>query len=260
MTGSLASVDDLALALHLADVADEVTMRHFRSAGLVVDTKPDLTPVSAADRETERVLRAALSDARPGDAVVGEEYGVTGDASRRWVLDPIDGTKNYVRGAPVWATLIALMDGDVVTTGVVSAPALGRRWWAARGQGAYADGFPISVSRVAEMDDAFLSYSSLEGWETLGRLDGFLDLSRRVWRTRAFGDFWSHVLVAEGVVDIASEPEVSLWDLAAVQVIVEEAGGRFTSLDGEARPDGGSALSSNGLLHDAALAALGPVS
>jgi len=241
-------VDDLALALALADRADAVTVPLFRSRDLAVETKPDLTPVTEADRGCERALRAAIADARPGDAVLGEEYGSTGTSAREWVLDPIDGTKNFVRGAPVWATLIALRENGVVTTGVVSAPALGRRWWASRGGGAFGDGVPLSVSRVADLGDAFLSYSSLGGWG--GRLDA---LAERVWRTRAFGDFWSYMLVAEGACDVAAEPEVSLWDLAALQVIVEEAGGRFTTLDGEPRPDGGSAVATNGLLHDEVL-------
>jgi histidinol-phosphatase len=249
---------DLAYALALADAADEVTMRHFRSANLVVETKPDLTPVSNADREVENVLRAMVGRDRPGDAVLGEEYGVTGDAARRWVLDPVDGTKNYVRGVPVWATLVALQVDHAVTVGVVSAPALGHRWWAARGAGAFRDGEPMHVSRVRTLADAHFAYSSLPGWEAQGRLNGFLDLTRKCWRTRGFGDFWSHVLVAEGAVDVAAEPEVSLWDLAALQVVVEEAGGRFTDLAGNPTPDGGSAVSSNGLLHDAALRLLAP--
>ena len=249
---------DLALAQELADLADEITMRRFLAADLAVETKPDLSPVTEADREVERVLRSHVESARPGDAVVGEEYGVTGDSARQWVVDPIDGTKNYVRGVPVWATLIALRESGVTTVGVVSAPALRRRWWASRGKGAYADGRRISVSHVADLADAHFSYSSLTGWERRGVLDGFLDLTQRVWRTRAFGDFWSHVLVAEGAVDVAAEPEVSLWDLAALQVIVEEAGGRFTDLSGRATPDGGSAVSSNGLLHDAVLNCLAP--
>jgi histidinol-phosphatase len=250
--------DDLAFALSLADLADAVTTARFRATDLVVETKPDLTPVTEADREVERVLRDRIAAERPGDAVLGEEYGVTGDAARQWVVDPIDGTKNYVRGVPVWATLIALRDNGVTTTGVVSAPALGRRWWAARGRGAFANGAPIRVSRVADLADAQLSYSSLPGWEERGLLDAFLALTRRCWRTRAFGDFWSYVLLAEGAVDVACEPEVSLWDLAALQVVVEEAGGRFTSLAGVPTPDGGDALATNGLLHDAALHLLAP--
>ena len=190
--------------------------------------------------------------------MLGEEHGSDGPAgaSRRWVLDPIDGTKNFVRGQPVWATLIALQADGVGVVGVVSAPALGRRWWAARGQGAYADGRPIRVSQVSDLADAHFSYSSLTGWEERGALPAFLDLTRAVWRTRAFGDFWSHVLVAEGAVDVAAEPEVSVWDLAAVQVVVEEAGGRFTDLSGAATAEGGSAVSTNSRLHDAVLAAL----
>ena len=248
--------DDLELAQRLADAADALTLARFRAQDLHVAAKPDLTPVSDADLAVEDEVRRLLAAERPDDAVLGEEHGVTGDGPRQWVVDPIDGTKNFVRGVPVWATLIALLVDGVVTVGVVSAPALGRRWWAARGRGAFADGQPIRVSSVSTLSDAHLSYSSLTGWEGLGRLDGLLELSRKCWRTRAFGDFWSHVLVAEGAVDASFEPEVSLWDLAPLQVIVEEAGGRFTSLAGEARPDGGSVVCSNGLLHDEVLTGL----
>ncbi|MCW2670155.1 MAG: histidinol-phosphatase [Frankiales bacterium] len=250
--------EDLALAQRLADAADEITLARFRAQDLRVAAKPDLSPVSDADFAVEDLVRRLLADARPADAVLGEEHGATGEGPRQWVLDPIDGTKNFVRGVPVWATLIALLVDGRVEVGVASAPALGRRWWASRGAGAFADGQPIRVSSVAALSDAHLSYSSLTGWEDRGRLDGVLQLSRDCWRTRAFGDFWSHMLVAEGAVDASFEPEVSLWDLAALQVIVEEAGGRFTSLDGEARPDGGSVVCSNGLLHDEVLAGLRP--
>jgi histidinol-phosphatase len=249
---------DLALALRLADAADAITLSRFQAQDLRVTAKPDLTPVSDADLAVEEALRAQLAQERPADAVLGEEHGVTGEGPRQWVVDPIDGTKNFVRGAPVWATLVALLVDGRVEVGVVSAPALGRRWWAARGEGAWANGERISVSRVATLGDAFLSYSSLTGWEDQGRLAAVLELSRTCWRTRAFGDFWSHVLVAEGAVDASFEPEVSLWDLAPLQVIVEEAGGRFTSLQGEARSDGGSVVCSNGLLHDEVLRALTP--
>jgi histidinol-phosphatase len=238
---------DLELALRLADAADAITLARFQAQDLVVTAKPDLTPVSDADLAVETALRDLLAAERPSDSVLGEEHGVTGEGPRQWVVDPVDGTKNFVRGAPVWASLIALLVHGRVEVGVVSAPALGRRWWAARGQGAFANGEPIRVSSVPSLDDAFLSYSSLTGWEEQGRLDSLLALSRRCWRTRAFGDFWSHVLVAEGAVDASFEPEVSLWDLAPLQVIVEEAGGRFTSLEGEARP---------GLFHDEVLAGL----
>jgi histidinol-phosphatase len=256
---------DLALALALTDAADALTTSRFRAQDLVVETKPDLTPVSDADRAVEEELRRTLSRERPDDAVMGEEYGAAGDAARRWIVDPIDGTKNFVRGAPVWATLLALRVEDEVVLGVVSAPALGRRWWAARGAGAwttYDGGDPArcTVSKVGSLTDAFLSYASLTGWEERGRLDAFLELTRRVWRTRGFGDFWSHMLVAEGAVDVSCEPEVSLWDLAALQPIVEEAGGRFSDLSGVGRPDGGSVVCTNGLLHDDVLAALSATS
>jgi histidinol-phosphatase len=247
---------DLALALRLADAADAITLARFRAQDLSVSAKPDLTPVSDADLAVEKAMRELLSAERPEDAVLGEEHGLTGSGPRQWVVDPIDGTKNFVRGAPVWASLIALLVDGRVVTGVVSAPALGRRWWATRGEGAYVNGEPIRVSSVGTLSDAFLSYSSLTGWAAQERLDRVLQLSEMAWRTRAFGDFWSHVLVAEGAVDASFEPEVSLWDLAPLQVIVEEAGGRFTDLQGEARPDGGSVLCSNGLLHDEVLARL----
>jgi histidinol-phosphatase len=251
--------DDLGLALELADAADELTLSRFLAADLAVETKPDLTPVSDADRAVESLVRERLAQARPDDAVVGEEYGATGGGSRRWIVDPIDGTKNFVRGAPVWATLLALQVDQQIVVGVVSAPALGRRWWAARGDGAWTSAPGVEtrrchVSKVGSLDDAFLSYSSLSGWGD--RLEPLLGLATKAWRTRAFGDFWSHMLVAEGAVDASFEPEVSLWDLAALQPIVEEAGGRFSDLSGVDRADGGSVLCSNGRLHDEILAGL----
>ncbi len=249
---------DLELALELADLADAMTMARFRDLDLMVTTKPDLTPVTEADRAVEEAIRDRIVRARPGDGIVGEEFGAQGGTARRWILDPIDGTKNYVRGIPVWATCIALQEVGEGAVGVVSAPALGRRWWAARGEGAYADGGPIRVSQVRDLADAQLSYDSVMSFEAYGLGERFLGLARRCWRSRGLGDFWSHVLVAEGAVDVAAEPEVSLWDLAAVQVVVEEAGGRFTDLRGAPRPDGGSAVSTNGLLHDEVLAALSP--
>ena len=254
--------DDLRLAHVLADGADAVTMSRFKALDLRVDTKPDLTPVTDADRAVEEAIRGTLRRSRPRDAITGEEFGETGHGPRRWVLDPIDGTKNFVRGVPVWATLIALMDGDVVVAGVVSAPGLGRRWWAAHGTGAYtgkslASATRLAVSEIGDLRDASLSYSSLAGWLDSGRGRGFLDLYRGVWRQRGFGDFWSYMLVAEGAVDIAAEPEVALYDLAALVVVVEEAGGRFTDLEGRPGPAGGSAVATNGRLHDQVLALLG---
>jgi histidinol-phosphatase len=253
--------DDLRFAHVLADAADDITTRRFRALDLRVETKPDLTPVSDADRATEDSIRNLLRRSRPRDAVLGEESGRTGNAPRCWVIDPIDGTKNYIRGVPVWATLIGLMDGDEVVAGVVSAPALSKRWWAASGGGAWtgrslAKASRCQVSGVAKLSDASLSFSGLGGWAQAGRFDEFMSLTKSVWRTRAFGDFWSHMLVAEGAVDISAEPEVSLWDIAALQAIVQEAGGRFTDLSGVASPSNGSVVCTNGLLHDEVLAAL----
>jgi histidinol-phosphatase len=260
------ATDDLELALELADVADSITLARFRAADLVVDTKPDLTPVTEADTAVERALRERLAEVRADDAILGEEYGTSGDADgggRRWIIDPIDGTKNYVRGIPVWATLLALHEGGQAAIGVVSAPALGRRWWAARGAGAFGtDGLSsgprrLQVSAVRALEDAQLVVSGFDGWEKRGRLEALLALARRCWRTRGFGDFWTYMLIAEGVAEVGCEPAVSLWDLAAPQVIVEEAGGTFTDLAGVRTADGGDALATNGLLHEEALALLG---
>ena len=253
---------DLELALRLADLADAVTTERFRSADLVVRTKPDLTPVSDADQAVEQLIRQRLAADRPADAFCGEESGTAGSGPRRWVLDPIDGTKNFVRGVPVWATLIALLVHDEPVLGVVSAPALGQRWWAARGQGAFGSSLGrqarrLRVSGVSQLGDASLSYASLSGWAELGRQQAFLELTSRVWRSRAYGDFWSYMLVAEGAVDLAAEPELSLWDMAALAPIVTEAGGRFTGLNGVDGVQQGNAAASNGLLHEALLTALG---
>ena len=254
---------DLATALALADAADALTLPRFGALDLQVDTKPDLTPVSDADLACETLLRDRIGTALPNDRIMGEEFG--GEAlavGRQWVIDPIDGTKNFVRGVPVWATLIALIDDGVPVVGVVSAPALGRRWWASAGEGAFTVGPEsaqprrIGVSSVAGLTDASLAFSSLSGWGELGLRGQFVALTDEVWRVRGFGDFWNYCLVAEGAVDIAAEPEVSLWDLAAVDVLVREAGGRFTNLDGEPGPRGGSAVATNGLLHDEVLSAL----
>ncbi len=248
--------DDLRLAHLLADNADSITMSRFKSGDLKVSTKPDMTEVTDADVAVEQAIRKTLSGARPRDAVHGEEGEDTGYGPRRWVIDPIDGTRNFVRGVPVWATLIALMVEDHVVASVVSAPALGRRWWASEGGGAYAGasllrGQPIGVSRVATIPDASVSYSSIGGWVESGRGQQFVDLLREAWRTRAFGDFWSYMLVAEGAVDVACEPELALHDMAALDVIVREAGGRFSNIDGADGPHGPGALATNGLLHDA---------
>lgn len=245
---------DLTLALELADAADAVTLARFRAHDLRVDRKQDTTHVTEADHAAEELIRDRLGAARPGDAVVGEELGVDGSSHRRWIVDPIDGTANYVRGIPIWATLIALEEDGELTVGVVSAPALHARWYAARGEGAYSDGRPIRVSSVSEMEDAQLCYSDLPSWSKYRTsAQPMVDLLHKVWRSRGVGDFLQHMLVAEGSADIAVEPVVNLWDLAPILVIVEEAGGRFTSLEGARTAGGGSALSTNGLLHDLVL-------
>jgi histidinol-phosphatase len=237
---------DLALAHELADAADAISLRSFRT-GLAVEQKPDLTPVTEADRAVEAELRLLLSRARPEDAILGEEQGPTGSGPRRWLVDPIDGTRNFSRGIPVWSTLVALETDGRVRLGVVSAPALGRRWWAERGMGAFADGERVHVSEVARVEDAVLSFALP---------DQLPELARRAWHARGFGDFWAHMLVAEGAVDVALDVGVAEWDVAAVRVIVEEAGGRYSDFAGEPRLDTGTAITSNGLLHDELLAAL----
>ena len=258
MASSPRYADDLALAHVLADTADSISMARFRALDLHVTSKPDLTPVSDADTAVEKAIRATLARTRPRDAVLGEEFGhsaaAAGPGSRQWVVDPIDGTANFVRGVPIWGTLIALVEGDQPMVGLVSAPALGRRWWGATGHGAYAGrhtaaATPIRVSGVSRLRDASFCYASLGGWEQTGRLDAMLGIMRSTWRSRAYGDFYGYMLVAEGAVDIMVEPELSLWDLAALVPIVTEAGGRFTDLDGRPGPAGGSAVATNGRLH-----------
>ena len=250
---------DLAFALALADKVDALTLARYHSNNLKVDTKPDMTPVSDADHGAEELILAELAAHRPGDSVLGEEFGVHGSGARRWVIDPIDGTKNFVRKVPVWATLIALTVDDEPVLGVVSAPALARRWSAATGLGAWVSepGLPeprrLAVSRVAQLADASISYASLGGWRQLGRRGKLLELFDAVWRTRAYGDFFSYMLLAEGALDAAMEPELELYDMAALVPIVREAGGRFTSIEGQEGYHGGNALASNGLLHEAIL-------
>ncbi len=252
---------DLSFALRLADAADEITRSRFQAHDLKVDRKPDRTPVTDADTAVEDAIRALLAQHHPSDAVAGEERGGTVGDGRAWVLDPIDGTKNFLRGVPAWATLIALVVDGTPAVGVVSAPALGRRWWAARGEGSWLsrDGAApqrLSVSGVRSLDDAYLSTTHLGSWVEYHSREKYLALVDACWENRAFGDFWQHCLVAEGSIDVAAEAIVNPWDVAALQVLVEESGGRFSDLDGVARYDGGSALSSNGRLHDAALALL----
>jgi len=250
--------NDLALAMRLADAADSITLARYQSIDLVVTTKPDNTPVTDADKATEEALRALLKNHRPDDGIVGEEFGNNaGSAERYWVIDPIDGTKNFLRGVPTWATLIGLIEkqshgSEVVVVGVVSAPALFRRWHASEGNGAFvsvnkAAPERINVSQVSEIKDASISYSDFIGWGE--RLAPFQELMAAAWRTRGIGDFWSHMLVAEGAVDVAIEPSLALWDMAALDIIVREAGGRFTNVAGSDGSLGGSGLSTNSAIH-----------
>ncbi|UVI37619.1 histidinol-phosphatase [Brevibacterium spongiae] len=257
-------MNDLDLAKELADLADAISFPHFTDQDFSVETKPDLTPVTECDRAVERAIVNRLGELRPDDSVLGEEFGSHGESSRRWIIDPIDGTKNFVRGVPVWATLISLYDGDRPLVGVVSAPALGRRWWAETGHGAFVEALgsaakQISVSEVDSLADASLSYSSLSGWKDLGIFEEFLGLCASLWRTRGYGDFYSYMLLAEGAVDLACEPELALYDMGALVPIVLEAGGTFTNTAGIPGPFGGNALASNSLLHEAALDQLGRV-
>jgi histidinol-phosphatase len=250
--------NDLALAMRLADAADSITLARYQSIDLVVTTKPDNTPVTDADKAAEEAIRALLKNHRPEDGIVGEEFGNdAGGAQRYWVIDPIDGTKNFLRGVPTWATLIGLIEkqsdgSEVVVVGVVSAPALFRRWHASEGNGAFVSvnkGTPerLQVSQVSEIKDASISYSDFIGWGE--RLAPFQDLMAAAWRTRGIGDFWSHMLVAEGAVDVAAEPSLAVWDMAALDIIVREAGGRFTSVAGVDGSLGGSGLSTNSVIH-----------
>jgi histidinol-phosphatase len=253
--------DDLALALALAANADHISLDRFQALDLVVTTKPDRSPVTDADQAVERSIRSGIEAARPGDSILGEEYGTQGDSARQWIIDPIDGTANFLRGVPIWGTLISLAIDGVPVVGVVSSPALGKRWWAASGHGAWAQetggqARQIRVSGVSDISNASLSYNSLTGWDDAGRLDDVVALARKVWRSRAIGDMWAYMLLAEGSLDIVGEFDLKPYDMAALIPIVEEAGGTFTSVAGEPGPWGGSALATNGTLHEQVLAEL----
>ncbi|QEV99733.1 histidinol phosphatase [Microbacterium caowuchunii] len=245
--------DDLALALRLADAADAVSMSRFDAADLDIRTKADATHVTEADLATERAIRDILAAERPADAVFGEEFGSEGDSSRQWIIDPIDGTANYLRGVPMWATLIALAVDGVPRVGVVSQPAIGRRWWAAEGHGAWTatQGAPrrIRVSDVSTLDDASVSFQSIAQWDEVGRTDDLLRLSRRVWRDRGYGDAWPYMLLAEGRIEMVAEFGVKVYDIAAHHPIVTEAGGRLTAFDGSESLSTLSVLATNGTLH-----------
>lgn len=242
---------DLQIAMQLADLADPISLSYFQSSDLKIVTKPDGSFVSHADREVESALREYLASARPQDAVLGEEYG-PGDviSTRRWIIDPIDGTTRYVRGIPLFASLIALEQDNHLVLGMVSAPAFKRRWWAARGRGAFADGHPIRVSSISRLEDAHVSLGNPGNWLECGLFEQLGTVARRAGSTTGYGDFWPHLLVAEGAADAALEPSAAVWDLAPLKVIVEEAGGRFTDFTGVPTAEGGTALASNGRTHD----------
>jgi histidinol-phosphatase len=253
---------ELAFALTLADRADAISLSRYRALDLVITTKPDSTPVTDADKAVERAIIDAIAAQYPSDGVVGEEFGTSGSKDRYWVIDPIDGTKNFLRGVPTWATLIALVENEEVVASVVSCPALYRRWYATAGGGAFvvegnSPERKLAVSKVSQLADASIAYSDFQGWGT--RRQAFEKLLDSAWRTRGLGDFWSHMLVAEGAVDVAIEPSLALWDMAALDLIVREAGGRFTSLDGVDGPFGPNAISTNGALHGAILEAINRV-
>lgn len=260
--GSVQILDDLALAHALADLADAITLDRYQAQDLLVTTKPDDTPVTDADRAVEIAIREALATHRASDGLVGEEFGSNkGGSGRYWVIDPIDGTKNFMRGVPTWATLIALVQVDgsgteEVVVGIASAPALARRWAAAKGHGATVNEKSISVSKISSLADASISYSDFIGWGD--RLEPFQKMLSQAWRTRGIGDFWSHMLVAEGAVDVAIEPSLALWDMAALDIIVREAGGTFSNTAGHDGPFGGSGVSTNGVLHDQVINGLNP--
>ena len=264
MTDTAASslAADLDLALRLADAADRISLGRFRDRDLHVETKPDRSPVTEADLAVERAIREALATERPDDGILGEEYGTEGDTARQWIVDPIAGTANDLRGVPVWGTLIALAVDGAPQVGVVSSPALGRRWWAAAGGGAWTTDAPgaeprrMRVSGVADLEHASLSFQSIAQWDEAGYLDRLIALTRRIWRDRAYGDMWSYMLLADGLVDAVGEFGVKTYDLAALIPIVEEAGGTFTSVEGAPGPGNGSSLASNGLIHAALLEAL----
>lgn len=253
-------MDDLQIAHKLADIAQSISLSRFGAIDLKIITKPDLTPVSDADKSAEEKIREYLDEVAPDDGVIGEEFGEKKSQNdRQWILDPIDGTKNYIRGVPIWANLIALRVNGIVTTGVVNAPAIGRRWYASHGKGAYVEEFllgekknrKIQVSKVEKISDASFAFAEVvkkDNWE--GNYERFISLINEVWRSRGFGDFWAHMLVAEGAVDFTVEPKLALWDMAALEIIVKEAGGKFSNLAGAAGIDGPGAISSNGVLHN----------
>ncbi len=255
------SQKDLDFCQKLADFADEISMARFGALDLKIETKPDLTPVSDADKKVEEELRKLILDYSSTDSIVGEEFGVEGNSNREWILDPIDGTKNFVRGVPFWGTLIALKIDNKVQVGMVSAPALGRRWFGALGLGSYlrtnTNNFKkerkLEVSKISKIEDAYFGYSSQERWAKRHQEENFEKLLKKVWRARGFGDFIIHMMVAEGALDFSMEPKLAIWDMAALIPIITEAGGTTTSLEGGDPLVDLSLVTSNGLLHQEVL-------
>jgi len=249
---------DLKIALLLADRADQISLERFEALDLEIETKPDLSPVTDADKSVEKALLEMLASSRPEDAIIGEEYGNSGSGSRKWIIDPIDGTANFIRGVPIWATLIALSVDDKPVVSVVSAPAMGLRWWASKEDGAFVRGINgqekrLAVSKVSKLEDASISYNSLQLWQKTPMFGKLLELSETVWRTRAFGDFWSYMLLAQGAIDLVAEHDLKIYDIAALVPIVENAGGRFSDLAGPLTTKSSSVMATNGLIHDKAL-------
>jgi histidinol-phosphatase len=255
---------ELALALDVADAADAFTLPHFHEADFDLDWKQNRTEVTEIDRRAETMIVSHLLHERPGHGAFGEEHGPQGDPESpwQWVVDPIDGTSGFVRGIPIWATLIALVHAERgAVLGVVSAPALGRRWWGGLGLGAemevFGDRRPIVVSTVDDLSEAQVSITHNDGWDRLGLTPALIRLQQRARRSRGIGDFWQHMLVAEGAMDVAVDAVgVAPYDIAAVKPIVEAAGGSLTDRHGVATHTHDTAISTNRLLHDAVLAEL----
>jgi histidinol-phosphatase len=252
-------IDDLSLALELADVADAISMERFRAHDLKIDAKPDLSPVTEADRAIERLARERLASERPDHAIIGEEFGVVGDrdATWRWVIDPIDGTRSFVRGNETWATLIALQRDGASVVAVASAPAMRLRFFATRGGGSFLNGRQIHVSKIAEISEALITHTAIRGFVITKQADRLVALAGRCWDARGIGNSMSHLAVARGTADIGWTSRANLWDFAALSLIVTEAGGRFTDRSGDDAKLGGTGISSNGLLHDLVLEAAG---
>ena len=249
--------EELEFAHELADLAGEIGLGYFRGS-FEVTIKPDRTPVTEADLSIESAIRDAVEQRYPGDSVLGEEGGLRGEGRRRWIVDPIDGTKNFADGVQIWSNLIALAVDDEPVLGVVNLPALGERYDASRGGGARMNGAPIHVSRADRVPRSFVVFAGMGDWLSGPYAAGVQQLVSDARRDRGFGDAWGHCLVARGSADVMIELELATWDFAALQVIVEEAGGRITQFDGAPLVHGGTVLTTNGSLHEEIVATLRP--